>query len=239
MICVIADPIDLANYIDVWNLYQNDKSQTICHIKWADLSNVSVGETLYLLGHGDLTTLEGYTATKLAEALVKKGLTDKVFLAEIKLLVCQSGRTLIYEHGVPKFFNKDPYCQSLADALVQEGGPRTVVIGYDGATTVTDDRGHTFAKDKPQSEYPDWGKFTKKHSLTMTSYDMMATKMSFGSAEEILKNAKQLFLATERAFQWLYKNNKLYVKTAYLGETYGIPGQKITHYLYGGKFHKA
>lgn len=230
MICVLSDPIDLANYLDVWNLYKNNKSRSVCHIKWADLSGVQDTETLYLLGHGNVDRLETYTPTDLAYALVTHGLAQ---VGEIKLLACESGRLSVSHMGR---LNQQPYCQLLADELVRLGGPPTVVIGYDGGTTVTDDRGETYAKDTPQRNYPNYKEFTTKFKSRYDALDQTAELMKFRNSQEILSNAEQLAIASADIFQWFYDNNRLYTKRDPIGATYGIPGQKIGHVLVNGRF---
>lgn len=214
MICVITDPIDLANYIDVWNLKQRHPSERVCHIKWGDLSGILASETLYLLAHGSPHALEGMSADKLAALLVSKGLKNP--LKKIKLLVCESGLT--NRGGLP-------FCQQLADALVKQGGPTTVVIGFDGDTAVTDGTGTTYAKDKRQRDFPNWNEFMTSYGTQFQLLDQKAESMPFPDEKTILKNAEGLYNDSKDIFKWLYTNNKLYTKPSITGKTYGIPGQ--------------
>lgn len=218
MICVITAPIDLANYIDVWNVRKKHPTEHVCHISWGDLSGIKTTETLYVLGHGAPDKLEEKTADEMAKLLVAKGLKSSVTPHKIKLLVCASG--LVKNGG-------GPYCQQLADKLVANGGPNTVVIGFDGDTAVTDGTGVTGAKDTPQSKYPNWDEFKTKFGPSMGAWDQQAEKMPYGSENQILENAAKLQGMSKDAFEWLYANNKLYTKPKIQGKTYGIAGQKI------------
>ena len=218
MICVITAPIDLANYIDVWNLRQRHPSEHVCHIDWGDLSGIGSGETLYLLGHGSPDALERKNAEEMAKLLVSKGLTNKVRPKKIKLLVCASG--LVKNGG-------GPYCQQLADKLVANGGPATVVIGFDGDSAVTDSTATTWAKDRKQSTYPKWSDFTTKFGSNMQAWDDQAEKMPYKTEQQIIDNAAKLYAMSKDAFEWLYANNKLYTKPKLVGKTYGIAGQSI------------
>ncbi len=220
MICVITDPIDLANYIDVFNLRKRRPAERVCHIKWGDLSTIAPAETLYLLAHGSPAQVEGYVPKDLAELLVKRGL--KKPLKKIKLLVCASG---VYQsESGGKII---PYCQKLADALVTAGGPATVVVGFDGDTAVTDGGGKTFAKDKRQKNYPNWSDFDKTYGKAFAKLDAEAERLPFGDEKTIIRNAGVLQAKSVDCFEWLYTNNKLYTLPSPKGKTYGIPGQKI------------
>jgi hypothetical protein len=141
-----------------------------------------------------------------------------VRLKKIKLLVCASG---LVRHG------GGPYCQRLADELVNAGGPATLVIGFDGDTAVTDGGAVTWAKDRKQSSYPNWTDFTTRFGTSMTAWDALAETLPFGSEQQIVENAEKLALMSKDAFEWLYANNKLYTKPKVQGKTYGIPGQAI------------
>jgi hypothetical protein len=216
VICVVTAPIDLANYIDIWNLRRRHPGESVCHIKWGDLSVVKPTETLYLLAHGSPDAIENHGPDDLAKLLVAKGLKKPI--KKIKLLVCASG--IVGRSG-------GPYCQRLADALVKRGGPATVVIGMDGETAVTDATGTTYAKDIRQSNYPNYGEFRAKHLGTCVARDNEAQALPYGSETEILKNAESLHWRSRDVFLWLYDNNKLYTKPKVGGKTYGIPGQKF------------
>jgi hypothetical protein len=170
-------------------------------------------ETLYLLAHGTSTTIEGLSAEELAELLVKKGLTSPIW--KIKLIACASGVT-----GGSNL----PYCQLLADKIVAKKGPATIVIGFDGETAVTDEHGRTFAKDTSQRNYPNYSTFDK---TTYARWDLIAEKLPYGSEKEILENVTKLQPQVQTVFEWLYKNNRIYIKDSIKGKTYGIPGQEF------------
>jgi hypothetical protein len=210
MICVLTTPIDLANYIDVWNLKKRRPEQRVCHISWADLSGIGLAETLYLLGHGDTHEVEGKSADDLAELLVAKGLTHP--LRKVKLLVCCSGSPVL---------GGQPYCQLLADALVEAGGPRTIVIGFEGDATATDDQAKSFGL----RIYPEYGEFMKKNKSAVKKLSKRAESLPYATEEQILKAARELAGDSEEIFKWLYANNKLHAVAN--TKTFGIPGQVI------------
>ncbi len=216
MICILTKPVDLANYMEVYNIRKRHPGESVSHIDWADLSKMSQTETLYLLAHGSQTEIEGMTADVLADLLLKHGLQSGI--KKIKLVACASGIT---------GFGLVPYCQLLADEIVKQGGPPTLVIGFDGETAVTDEYGKTFAKDKRQKDYPNYNKFSKHHLSNYNTWDLLAEKMDYGDEKKILKNVKKIQPNVQKAFEWLYENNRVYIKKSIKGKTYGIPGQKF------------
>ncbi|MBM4443523.1 MAG: hypothetical protein FJ027_24205 [Candidatus Rokubacteria bacterium] len=218
MICVVTKPVDLGNYIEMLNIWRRHPKDAICHLSWADFSTLKSTETLYLLAHGSATKVEDYTAEALATKLVKRGLVKTVQLEKIKLVACASGIT--WSGGAVV-----PYAQALADELVINGGPATIVVGFDGDTVVTDQSGRSYAKDIRQRDYPNWDEFKSKHLSTMTTWDAKAESMPYGTGKEMLENALLLEANVKDAFAWLYANNKLYTKGSVYGKTYGIPGQ--------------
>ena len=220
MICVVTEPIDLANYIDVFNLKNRYPAERVCHVSWGDLSGIIPTETLYLLAHGSPSSIEKMNAATLAKLLVSRGL--KKPLKKIKLLVCSSG---VYEGDSGGKIV--PFCQQLADALLAEKGPATVVVGFDGKTAVTDDKGRTFAKDKRQKDFPNWSEFTTKHQTDFIKLDAQAEELPYGDEKTIIANANFLQRQSKDLFDWLYANNKLYTLPSAVGKTYGIPGQQI------------
>jgi hypothetical protein len=220
MICVITAPIDLANYIDVYNLKQRFPGERVCHLSWADLSGMQGQETLYLLGHGEPGSIEGKDAPTLAAELVKRGLTRPI--RRIKLLVCASGVYTTADGG-----KIVPFCQKLADALRQAGGPATVVVGFDGATANTMSDGRTYAKNVPQPQFPNWNEFLQRHGQLYQQLDGEAEKLAYDSEQQIVQNAKRLQGRSVDLFEWLYTNNKLYTLPSSHGKTYGVPGQQI------------
>lgn len=216
MICIVTKPIDLANYMEVYNIRKRRPNESVSHIDWADFSTMGQNETLYLLAHGSQTTLEGMTAKELAKLLIAHGLSSPI--KKIKLVACASGITGTFYL---------PFCQLLADEIVDEGGPPTLVIGFDGATAVTDEYGRSFAKDTPQRSYSNYSEFQKLHLSTYQTWDQIAEQLDYSSENKILKNVGKVQPQVQSAFEWLYKNNRKHIKRSIEGKTYGIPGQKF------------
>jgi hypothetical protein len=220
MICIITDPIDLGKYMEADNLRRQHPTQ-VTHFKWANFSGLHGRETLYLLAHGNGGSVEGMSADTLAQGLVQRGLRNPIH--KIKLTSCGSGVT---GGGFA------PYCQRLADRLAALGGPRTVVVGFDGAFAATDEHGKTYAQDTAQSAYRNWNEFEANWGdLQATTekkfahWDAIAKSMKFGSEPAILSNIENLKSHVEAMFKWLYESNRTYNKERIAGKTYGIPGQ--------------
>ncbi len=229
MICIITTPPDLGRYMEAANLLKVHKADTLCHISWADFSGLKPDETLYIIVHGDLNSVElspgkAIDAAALAKLLVSHGLKTGVKFKKIKLLSCQGGKTKT---------GHTPFCQQLADALTGNGGPAVPVVGYDGETTVTDESGKSWAKDIPQSAYPTYPAFEVKLLPKYRSLTKHAESLPYTSDVEMKSNASVLagLKDVDDVFQWLYAENDKVVKRLPTGQkdpmakTYGAPGK--------------
>jgi hypothetical protein len=126
-----------------------------------------------------------------------------------------------------------PFCQQVADELASQGGPRTVVVGLDGETAVTDQAGETWAKDVPQSSYPNWSEFTNNFGTEYQNLNTAAKSLPSDTERELRDNAAKLAGLSSKIFAWVYKDNAKHVQQRPGGlkdpraKTYGIPGQII------------
>jgi hypothetical protein len=210
MILILAKEIDLGRYIEVLNIANRFqyRLETIRHISWGetDLGKLGPLETLYISGHGSNDKVEGKIPDELAEALVAKGLKDRVKFKKIKLMCCGSGITT---------GSNIPYCQRLAAALATKGGPKdAVVVGFDGASTVCDQYGVLYAKDTAQRNYANWSEFVTNHQSNFDKWNASAKLLKCDNQTEFLENARMLISqpVVREAFEWLYRENEKYVK---------------------------
>lgn len=214
MICVITTPIDLGKYVEVWNLKQRFPHERVCHISWADLSQMQPNETLYLVAHGNTTHVEGFTPTTLAARLIQCGLA--VAPKKIKLLSCSSGI---------RGLHTPPLCQQLADQIAAQQGPRTLVVGFNGFFAATDQTGRTFAQDVAQADYPDWPEFEHLYGTQYAQLNLAAKQLPYNDEHTILANAALLQGQTTQMFNWLYQHNEPFnERTSAIGKTYGVAG---------------
>ena len=244
MILILVKEIDLGRYVEVFNIYSRKKFaglQSIAHINWptTDLSQLNSTETLYISAHGSNDEVEEMTPDQLASLLVSKGLRRGVSFKKIKLMSCGSGLT----RG-----SNVPYCKRLATALAQNNGPNdAVIIGFDGETTVCAENGVLYAKNTPQSSYPNWSVFANQHSVNFNNWNKIAKQLSCKDQNEFLKNAQYLLSQPEvkAAFAWLYTENAQYVLSSGLGKTFatqkdfGKDKVKIRNQMFTGGIPKS
>jgi hypothetical protein len=218
MILVLADKIDLGRYIEIYKIANRKGAwaERVVRIGWGscDLSSPKGGETLYISAHGSNADVEGRDPEALAKELVAKGLKEGVSLKKIKLMSCGSGIT----SG-----SNVPFCLRFANELAAAGGPKSVtVVGFDGQTTVCDEKGAILAKDVKQATYPNYSEYTKLHQPHYAKWNTTAEELPCGDELELQKNAKLLWDVPEvqSVFGWLYENNKKHTKVSTEGKTF-------------------
>jgi hypothetical protein len=218
VIIIVADQIDLGRYIAVYQRVHRDlsRNERVAHLDWnsTDLSTIDPNATLFISAHGSETEIEKNDPEQLAAKLINKGLTNQVPLKKIKLMVCSSGST------------KDttvPYCQRLAKALADNGGPKKVmVVGFDGESSVTDERGSQHGLRVDQSNMPHWKEFKGNYKATYDRWNDIAEKLPCGSHAEFMKNAESLYSEPEvnEIFKYLYRTNAEYYLPKHQGKVY-------------------
>jgi hypothetical protein len=220
---ILYPKIDLGGYIQVLNVTNRLQQplRSVRHIDWQEtnLGTLGPSETLYISGHGNNSEIEGRDPDQLAKELVGKGLKNGVQFKKIKLLSCGSGITT----GIGA-----PYCQRLAAALAKNGGPpNAVVVGFDGSSTVCDQKGISHAKDVRQADYATWSAFVANHQASYNKWDATAKNLSCKDQTQFFENALMLISIPEvrAAFEWLYRANENYIKAKSIGKTYSDPAK--------------
>jgi hypothetical protein len=206
MICLVEQPIDIANYVEMNNLIVNLKGESngetaLTALWWAScsLAGMAKGEKLYILAHASTQKLGDYTPVQLAQKLLTAGLPEHI--SSIKLVACQTGIASA----------SDPaYCVRLAEALAS-GTPKSVKVPVTGFTgnAVTNEFGQTRAVDdtlmaKHEVEYD---ALLAKFDTDINLWNGYAAKMPDGTQKELIENAKIIVRATKPIFSALYKIN--------------------------------
>ncbi|MBX3261770.1 MAG: hypothetical protein KIS78_09040 [Labilithrix sp.] len=224
MICIVVTPVDVKNYVEVFNLRNNDKGNgkvvggagSVCALDWADFSQMKAGEKLYLLAHGDGRTIgardphgKQYLPGALAKQLLERGLPANV--RAIKLVACHTGRVpLAYSKSVTA-----AYCQLLADEINTQStsGHAVRVTGIPGIEVMSD-LGKTGAKHVGFSSAPEYKalKYDLNWRVKVEGWERLAERLDTSNEPSLILNAELIAKLTGSFFKLLYPINAKYVQ---------------------------
>ena len=217
MICIVETPVDLANFVELNNLIVNEKGRSSCKsisvsaLYWADFSQMIMGEKLYLLGHGDETSIGEYSAEKLVDSLIEKKLpwqTEKIILVS-----CMSG---VKGGG-------DPLSVQVYNELVKKKGlyKKIKVTGFSGYA-VTDEKGRTRAICDDDKEHDKKVKeILKLYVKEIKMWENTAKGWGHGNQEQLVAGARTIAASSKEMFGRLYLLNKSHTKSRKNSKIYG------------------
>ncbi len=211
MLCILAEPIDVAMFVKIHNLVTNGigsraGASVVEFLHRTNLANMVKSEKLHIVGHGSGTTMgtapNKYSAERLADTLVKRGLRGDI--ASIKLSGCKTGE-------LPA--SGPPYCQVVADKIFeltkarkQDGPIRLMIVGLT-FFAVTSQAGKVRAKDpvKRDTHKAEYDNIVAGRDTTWDSY---AATLPIGSSREIIQSAETIAALTKDFFALLYVHNE-------------------------------
>lgn len=191
MICFLEEKIDLANFVELYNLMVNAKGESqgkasVCMIANADFSVMLPRERLYLLAHGNQWKAGPFTGPELATELLSRKLPGHI--EKIVIMTCFSGDSTSRLHQV--------VAQQLKD--LSHGDVDVPVKGFTGPSA-TDTHGNTRAINMeivPQFE-TEMDALKKKWEQKIAEWESLASAQPAGSQEEIIRASRLLAEASK------------------------------------------